>query len=411
MEQQHRRILVVSQHYWPENFRITDICRGFVESGVEVDVLCGLPNYPKGEWFEGYRYMGPRRQQHEGVQIFRAGEVPRRGNTAARIFLNYVSWPLCALFSLPRLHGRHYDAVFCYETSPVLMMVPAIVYAKLHRVPLCTYVLDLWPENLYSVLPVKNRALRAVAAGVSHWLYRRSDALVGMSDALGEKLRAIAPRRTVAVVPQYCEDLYARDVHDEALAARFAGRFCVVFAGNISPAQNLPLLVECARRLKAADRRDVHFVIVGDGMSRDALEQEIAAADVADWFTFEGQHPVTDIPAYHTMADALFAALNASEDVGLTVPAKITSYLAAGRPCLVSVSGEAARVMDEAAAGLTSPAGDVHGLYENLLALADMPPERRAALGRAGRAYYETHFRREPLLRQLEDFVLSGKKM
>ena len=87
MEQQHRRILVVSQHYWPENFRITDICRGFVESGVEVDVLCGLPNYPKGEWFEGYRYMGPRRQQHEGVQIFRAGEVPRRGNTAARIFL------------------------------------------------------------------------------------------------------------------------------------------------------------------------------------------------------------------------------------------------------------------------------------------------------------------------------------
>ena len=162
---------------------------------------------------------------------------------------------------------------------------------------------------------------------------------------------------------------------------------------------------------KAPKRAKNVILFVGDGMSRDALEQEIAAADVADWFTFEGQHPVTDIPAYHTMADALFAALNASEDVGLTVPAKITSYLAAGRPCLVSVSGEAARVMDEAAAGLTSPAGDVHGLYENLLALADMPPERRAALGRAGRAYYETHFRREPLLRQLEDFVLSGKKM
>ena len=260
-------------------------------------------------------------------------------------------------------------------------------------------------------MPVRNKALRAVAAGVSHWFYRRSERLVAMSPALDERLAAIAPRAQRTVVPQYCEDLYAQDVHDAALESRFAGRFNVVFAGNISPAQNLPLLVECARRLKAADRRDVHFVIVGDGMSRDALEREIAAADVADWFTFEGQHPVTDIPAYHTMADALFAALNASEDVGLTVPAKITSYLAAGRPCLVSVSGEAARVMDEAAAGLTSPAGDVHGLYENRLALADIPPERRAALGHAGRAYYETHFRREPLLRQLEDFVLSGKKM
>ena len=378
-----KRILVVSQHYWPENFRITDICAGFAEEGCEVDVLCGLPNYPKGEWFEGYRYTGPRRESHAGVQIFRAGEIRRRGNTSLRIFLNYISFPVTALFNLPRLHGRKYDAVFCYETSPVLMMLPAVVYAKLHRVPLTTYVLDLWPENLYSVMPVRNKALRAVAAGVSHWFYRRSERLVAMSPALDERLAAIAPR----------------------------AQRTVVFAGNISPAQNLPLLVECARRLKAADRRDVHFVIVGDGMSRDALEQEIAAADVADWFTFEGQHPVTDIPAYHTMADALFAALNASEDVGLTVPAKITSYLAAGRPCLVSVSGEAARVMDEAAAGLTSPAGDVHGLYENLLALADMPPERRAALGRAGRAYYETHFRREPLLRQLEDFVLSGKKM
>lgn len=407
MEQQHRRILVVSQHYWPENFRITDICRGFVESGVEVDVLCGLPNYPKGEWFEGYRYMGPRRQQHEGVQIFRAGEVPRRGNTAARIFLNYVSWPLCALFSLPRLHGRHYDAVFCYETSPVLMMVPAIVYAKLHRVPLCTYVLDLWPENLYSVLPVKNRALRAVAAGVSHWLYRRSDTLVGMSDALGEKLRAIAPRRTVAVVPQYCEDLYARDVHDEALAARFAGRFCVVFAGNISPAQDLGLLVACAKRLAAQGRRDIHFCIVGDGMSRAQLEQQIVAAGVQDYFTFEGMQPVERIPAYHTMAGALFAALAKSDDLGLTVPAKITSYMAAGRPCLVAADGEAARAVVQAGCGLACAAGDADALYANLISLADMPAEARAALGRAGRACFNRHYRRSLLLQRLMACILG----
>ena len=400
-----KRILVVSQHYWPENFRITDICAGFVADGCEVDVLCGLPNYPKGEWFDGYRYTGPRRESHARAQIFRAGEVRRKGNTSLRIF------PITALFSLPRLHGRKYDAVFCYETSPVLMMLPAVVYAKLHRMPLTTYVLDLWPENLYSVMPVRNKALRAVAAGVSHWFYRRSERLIAMSPALNERLAAIAPKAQRTVIPQYCEDFYAQDVHDAALESRFAGRFNVVFAGNISPAQNLPLLVECARRLKADGRRDVHFVIIGDGMSRAALEQEIAEAVAADWFTFEGQRPVTDIPAYHTMAHALFAALNASEDVGLTVPAKITSYLAAGRPCLVSVSGEAARVMEEAGAGLTSPAGDANALYENLLALADMPPERRAALGRAGRAYYTAHFRRAPLLTQLEDFILSGKKM
>ena len=403
-----KRILVVSQHYWPENFRITDLCAGFTADGCAVDVLCGLPNYPSGEWFEGYRYTGPRHEMHDGVEIFRAGEIRRKNNTGLRIFLNYISYPVTALFHLPRLAGRRYDAVFCYETSPVLMLLPAIVYAKLHRVPLTAYVLDLWPENLYSVLPVQNRALRAVAAGVSHWLYRRCDRLIAMSPALEKRLAAIAPKAQRTVIPQYCEDFYARQVHDAALEQRFAGRFNVLFAGNISPAQNLSLLVECARRLKADARRDIHFILVGSGMSLESLQNEIAHAQLADWFTFEGRRPAEEIPAYHTLADALFAALCPSEDVGLTVPAKIASYFAAGRPCLVSVSGEAARVMLESGAGLASDAGDADGLYQNLLALAALPAEARARMGRAGFSYYGAHFRRAPLLHRIEDFVLGA---
>ena len=394
-----KRILVVSQHYWPENFRIADICRGFTEDQIEVDVLCGLPNYPKGEWFDGYRYSGPRRQTHDGVEIFRAGEIRRKGNTSVRIFLNYISYPLTAVLNLPRLHGRKYDAVFCYETSPVLMLFPAILYAKLHRLPLTCYVLDLWPENLYSVLPVHNRLLRTIAEKVSHWHYRRCEKLIAMSPALEEKLRAVAPRAQLTTIPQYCEDLYARDVFDANLEKRFKGRFNVLFAGNISPAQDLGLLVQCAEKLRQDKRADIHFIIVGDGMSRTNLEEEIRGKDLSSYFTFEGQHPVTDIPAYHTMADALFAALAKSDELGLTVPAKITSYMAAGRPCLV------------AGCGLTSPAGDAHALYQNLLALAAMSPEQRTAMGQAGRAYFEQHFRRSKLLKKLEQFIFDSNEV
>ena len=407
MERRTGRILVVSQHYWPENFRITDICKAFLEDGITADVLCGLPNYPQGEWFDGYSYRGPRREVHEGVDIFRSGEIARRGNTSLRIFLNYVSFPLFALFHLPRLHGREYDAVLCYNTSPVLMMIPAIVYAKLHRVPLTTYVLDLWPENLYSVLPVKNRALRAVAQGVSHWLYRRSDKLIALSDAMAEKLRAAAPKREIAVIPQYCEELYLQDAPDAELDARLGGGFRVLFAGNISPAQDLGLLVECAKRLSAEGRHGIRFVVVGDGMSRAALEAEIDAAGVRGYFQFEGMHPVTDIPAYHTAADALFAALAKSDDLGLTVPAKITSYMAAGKPCLVAVDGEAARVVERAECGLACGAGDADALYQNLLRLAAMAPDERRAMGARGRAYFCEHFRRSKLLDKLEDFILT----
>ncbi len=401
------RILVVSQHYWPENFRISDICEGLAAQGTEVDVLCGLPNYPAGEWFRGYGYWKKRRESHAGVQLFRAGEIRRKNNSSLRIFLNYVSFPLTASLNLLRLIGRKYDAVFCYETSPVLMMLPAILYAKLARRPLCTYVLDLWPENLYSVLPVQSPALRAVAEKVSHWFYRRSTRLIAMSPPLADKLRQIAPEREIVTIPQYCEDFYDQDADDPALRARFAGRFCLVFAGNFSPAQNLDLLVDCARGLQAAGRQDIHFVLVGDGMSHAQLAAQVEGAGLGGWFSFEGRVPPEEIPPYHSLAGCLFAALAKSDDLGLTVPAKIASYMAAGRPLLTAIDGEAARVVREADCGLACGAGDAEALLSNLLRLAGMDEAERRRLGENARRYYRSHFRREELLGQLSAAILE----
>ncbi|MGD9560209.1 MAG: glycosyltransferase family 4 protein [Oscillospiraceae bacterium] len=409
-----RRILVVSQHYWPENFRINDIVDGFIAHGIEVDVLCGLPNYPTGEWFPGYRYTGPRRQQHAGAQLFRAGEVRRKGNTPLRIFLNYVSFPFFALFSLPRLAPRKYDAVFCYETSPVLMIFPAIVYAKAHRVPLTTYVLDLWPDNLYSVLPVKNRALRGIAKSVSNWHYRRCTRLIAMSDALGARLREVAQTAKrppqIAVIPQYGEDFYLEDIPDETLRARFAGAFNILFAGNISPAQDLSSLVAAvALARKQQPTLALRVLLLGEGMARAQLEADIARHGLEDAFVFCGQVPAQDIPRWTGVADALFAGLAASENLGLTVPAKVTSYLAAGRPLLIAMDGEGARIASACGAALVSPAGNAEALAANILRLATMPTEKRTDMGKAGRAYFRQHFSRAPLLEKLERFILEGK--
>jgi colanic acid biosynthesis glycosyl transferase WcaI len=231
------RILVVTQHFWPENFRINDIVEGFVQDGLSVDVLCGLPNYPKGEWFDGYSADGPFEEVYKGARVFRAREIPRKGNTGKTIFLNYVSWPLYAAGALKRLPGG-YDAVFCFNTSPVLMCWPAIRYAKKHHIPFTNYVLDLWPENLYSVLPVKNRFMRWVAQSVSDSLYRRCDRLIAMSGPLQERLCARTGKSTadVAVIPQYCEDFYAVPQHDAALEAQF---FSLDLRDRTRPKQDL----------------------------------------------------------------------------------------------------------------------------------------------------------------------------
>ena len=404
-----KKILVVTQHFWPENFRINDIVEGFLQDGIAVDVLCGLPNYPKGEWFPGYSAAGPFEEEWHGARLYRCKEVPRRGNTSVNIFLNYVSWPWYAAHALHRLPGG-YDAVFCFNTSPVLMCWPAIRYAKKHHIPFTNYVLDIWPENLYSVLNVKNKALRAIAQGVSDALYKKADRLIAMSEPLQQRLcqRTGMPPQKIAVIPQYCEDFYAVPQPDAALQAQFGGRFNLVFTGTFTPAQSLETVITAVQDARSRGADMLHLLLVGDGMSRAALEAKVKELHAEDAVTFYGSVPATDIPKFTALADALIVCLSDSPDLGLTVPAKVASYMAAGKPVLASMDG-AGNAAVAAAGGLSSPACDAAALTDNLLALTRMAAAPRAAMGQSAKEYYLAHYRRSELLRKLEHFILEGR--
>lgn len=403
------RILVVTQHFWPENFRINDIVEGFLQDGIAVDVLCGLPNYPKGEWFPGYSAAGPFEEEWHGARLYRCKEVPRRGNTSVNIFLNYVSWPWYTAHALHRLPGG-YNAVFCFNTSPVLMCWPAIRYAKKHHIPFTNYVLDIWPENLYSVLNVKNKALRAIAQGVSDALYKKADRLIAMSEPLQQRLcqRTGMPPQKIAVIPQYCEDFYAVPQPDAALQAQFGGRFNLVFTGTFTPAQSLETVITAVQDARSRGADMLHLLLVGDGMSRAALEAKVKELHAEDAVTFYGSVPATDIPKFTALADALIVCLSDSPDLGLTVPAKVASYMAAGKPVLASMDG-AGNAAVAAAGGLSSPACDAAALADNLLALTRMDAAQRAAMGQSAKEYYLAHYRRSELLRKLEHFILEGR--
>lgn len=404
-----KKILVVTQHFWPENFRINDIVEGFLQDGIAVDVLCGLPNYPKGEWFPGYSAAGPFEEEWHGARLYRCKEVPRRGNTSVNIFLNYISWPWYAAHALHRLPGG-YDAVFCFNTSPVLMCWPAIRYAKKHHISFTNYVLDIWPENLYSVLNVKNKALRAIAQGVSDALYKKADRLIAMSEPLQQRLcqRTGMPPQKIAVIPQYCEDFYAVPQPDAALQAQFGGRFNLVFTGTFTPAQSLETVITAVQDARSRGADMLHLLLVGDGMSRAALEAKVKELHAEDAVTFYGSVPATDIPKFTALADALIVCLSDSPDLGLTVPAKVASYMAAGKPVLASMDG-AGNAAVAAAGGLSSPACDAAALADNLLALTRMDAAQHAAMGQSAKEYYLAHYRRSELLRKLEHFILEGR--
>lgn len=409
---QTKKVLVVCQHFWPESFRINDICDYLVEKGCNVEVLCGIPNYPKGQFFDGYSYFRNRHQVHKGIKIHRAFEIPRGKNTNARVFFNYVSFPFASLFHLPRLLTKKYDKIFLYQLSPVMMVLSGIIVGKLKRIETTMYVLDLWPENLFSVLNTHSTLLRKLATRVSHWHYKKVDKLIVLSETMKKHLIEITkiPESRIIVLPQAAEKIYEIDMFDARLTDRFQGGFNILFTGNISPAQSFETILAAAKKLHDWGISNINWIIVGDGMSRQWLEKEVEKAGLTSSFYFEGLKPIEDIPKYTTMADLLIGCLVKSELLEATIPAKVMSYFAAGKPMVLAMDGEVQYLVNKIVrCGYVCPTGDEKALAENIKRAYLLSPEQRKKMGERGRNYHMHHFERSILLQKLVDFVFQDK--
>jgi len=403
-------LLVVSQHYYPENFKINDIVAGFIEDGYDVDVLCGLPNYPEGEWFFGYSSSGPKYEELNGVRIFRSGEIRRKGNTSVRIFLNYVSWPITAFFRALRMKGN-YDAVFCYNTSPIIMCFPAIKASRKFKATLIIYVLDIWPENLYGVLNVKSKILRSIAYNVSNWHYGRADKLIAPSITLKERLDQRVKGKDISthVVPQHAEDFYAASIEDLALQGEFTGKTVFLFAGNFSPAQNLEGVVRAIVNAYRKGFKNIHLLMLGSGMSQVSIKRTILEEDAEELVTLYGRVDARDIPKFTAFAAATIIPLSAHDDYQLAVPAKVASCMAAGKPIIASMDGEGAKAIHEAECGFVAPAGDEEKLCSCFLEFMESSQTTREQMGRSAKEFYEKHYARATVIDRLEQIIFSEK--
>ncbi len=403
------KILVVCQHYWPENFRINDIVKGFVERGHTVDVLCGQPNYPSGQFFEGYDSHSIKEELHEGVKIYRTFEIKRGNNSNIRIFLNYITFPIASWLRVGRLMKNDYDRVFIYQLSPVMMAAAGLRLGRKKKTDTVMYILDIWPQNLYSVLDIKNRFLRKLMYAISMNIYKKPDRLITVSEKMRqyfmEKLKPV--EKKISFIPQSPEKLYERRSSDPELRQKYGGGFNIVFTGNISPAQNFTLMTEAAGLLKAEGIKDIRFIIVGDGMSLKDLKADVLARGLNDIFFFEGFHPVEKMPDYADIADALIATLRSEGVEDYSIPAKVMSYMASGRPLLVAMEGEINDIVAKAGCGLLSSPDDPAALAKNIKRLMGMTDEERMEMGRKAFVCQQENFERDKSIdRMLE--VIKG---
>lgn len=394
------RILVSSQHFWPEGFLINGLVQALDKRGVEVDVLTGKPNYPEGRYYPGYRGWGCQREQHAGATVFRVPLAARGSGRALRLVINYLSFIFSGLLFGPwLLRRRRYDVIFVFASSPLLQAIPALFLGWLKRCPVVVWVQDLWPESLAATGYVRDPYVLAGVRRIVGFIYRHSDLLLVQSRAYLSPVSALAPGKPVvyypnSVEPSFCEPEAVAESRVPGLDADFP----IVFAGNIGTVQAIDVIIEAASLLKGYP--DIHFVLLGEGVRRAWLCREVQVRNLSNT-SVPGRYPIDAMPCIFRKASALLVALTGDPVFAATVPSKLQTYLAAGRPILASLDGEGARMVVEADAGLAAPAGDARALADIILALYRMAPKERDRLGTNGRRYFQQHFDRSLLVDQL----------
>ena len=395
-------ILIVTQYFWPENFRINDLTHELVRRGHSVSVLTGIPNYPSGKVFEEYRREPSAFSQYAGAKVFRVFMLPRsRG--AIRLVLNYLSFVIGACSSgIWKLRGQKIDVIFVYEPSPATVGLPAVLLGKIKRAPVVFWALDLWPETLAAIGVVRSPlALRAVGRMV-RFIYDRCTLVLGQSRGfLGSLAEHCSDKQKIRYFPSWAEDVFTFSAEASAPEVPMkAGVFSVLFAGNIGEAQDLPAIVTAAEILK--DDPSIRWLIVGDGRKSEWLQSEVRRRGLQDNVLLLGRFPIDRMPSFYAHADALLVSLKKDPVFSLTIPGKVQSYLMSGIPLVGMLDGEGSRVILEAGCGPVCSAGDAVALAAAVRQLSEMAPESRVQLGANGRLYAEREFGREVLMDQLE---------
>lgn len=396
------KILVVTQYFWPENFRINDLVSEFAKRGHEVTVLTGVPNYPLGDVFPEFKANPQKFSVFEGCKVVRAPMLPR-GQGGAKLLLNYLTFAAGATWAaFTKLRKQEFDVIFVFEPSPVTVGIPAVLLGRYKKTPVVFWALDLWPETLAALGVVKSPWLLKQVGKLVSFIYNRCDLVLGQSEGFLDNLRKYCKDKSkVRYFPSWAEDVYQEgDVSPAPEIDYRPDLFNIVFAGNIGDAQDMPAVLNAAEVLKNDAR--IRWLIVGDGRRFSWMQDEVKRLGLSDSVHLLGRFPVERMPSFYAHADALLVSLKSDPVFSMTIPGKMQSYLMTGKPILAMLDGEGRRVAVEAKAGLVCPAGDASGLAKRVVAMAEMSSPERQRMGESGLLYARLEFDRSALIDRLE---------
>ena len=395
-------ILIISQYFWPENFKINDVAKGLIARGHNVSVLTGLPNYPKGKFFDGYSFPKNKKENYEGITIYRSPVIPRGNGSSVRLFLNYLSLAFLASIRVLFIKNK-FDRIFVYEASPVTIGIPAIIAKYRFNAPIYFWVQDLWPESITAAGGVKNKYVINLVDNLTRFIYWQSKKILVQSRAfipyiLNQKVN----KNKIIYLPNSTEKFYKKvDPNNKYKKIMPKDGPILMFAGNIGEAQGFDTIIKSASYLNESGVK-VNWVILGDGRQRELIEKKITDLGLQKNFFFLGSYPSEEMPYFFVHANAMLVTLKKNLIFSMTIPNKIQSYMACSKPIIANLDGEGGRVILEAECGLVSPSEDFMSFSKSIITFLKLSSDKKEVMGNNARLYFETEFERE---KQLDNII------
>lgn len=406
------KVAFISQYFFPEQFLNNSVAARLVKEGHSVQVFSCVPNYGKTSFYEGYSNHARRSEEWNGVQIDRAFTVAR-GSSAARLALNYATYPFAGLWTYYRRKLWKPDVTFVSMPSPVFQAILAMLIKKIWGVPTVHWIQDLWPDTAEVVLSIKSPVTKWLLSAISKTLYRSADIVLIQSEMFRHKLVAMGvDNNVIRYFPNTAPDHFQPIAPSEAteFAKSFhPKRFNLVFAGNVGESQDFHTVLAAVDLVRK--KIDIQFIVIGSGRGLDAAQAEVSRLDLADHVSFLGRHEELLMPKFFAHADALLVSLKDNPIFAMTVPFKVQCYLACGKPIVASLSGEGARILQTSGAAMVASSGNPEKLAEVISNMMDLSAMDRKKMGAFGRIYFEEHFHPERVYSILTDALYHASKM
>lgn len=405
MKKTKKNLLLISPNFKPENFKINDFATYLSQCDkYSITVLCPIPNYPQGKYYNGYGLFQKRLEKNKNLSVIRILVWPRKNGSKINLFLNYFSFIIFSILPAIVLSFKKFELIIVNQVSPITVAIPGIIIKKIKKIPMIIWVKDLWPESVQYGGNLKSNFLSNLLLPLVKFIYRNCDQILISSRSFIDSIKEKTENSNIVYMPEWGETVFKENrpttfINKEIEKIK---DFKILFAGNIGIAQDFDTIIKAMNKVK---NYQIHLIVLGEGRGKKDAITQVKKMGLESKITFLGYFPLETMPYFFNQSDALLISLKKSDIWAKTLPSKTQSYMALGKPILTNADGEASRIIEESESGLIANSGNYNLLAKNMLKLSRLSKEELKIMANNATQYYENNFNREKILNNFEEII------